>query len=514
MASGKLSPRQKMINMMYLVLTAMLALNVSRDILKALTRLNDSLETTVATVESKNQEIYSDFAAAAADNPEKAQKWKNKADQVKKESQELYAYIENMKKELVKISGGRDENGAPKRLSALEDPANYLLNQGNGKKLQKKLEAYESSLVSTLGDDAPQLQKNLKKTFDTSPQKVGDKKLPWPNASFEHFPLGAILPFLSDLQAKVRNSESDVISQLRSNIGKSDLKFTDIQVIVDEEKKYVTKGETYRAKVFLGAYDKTQKPKITINGKQLPESKIQNGQGIVEIPANKIGQVEWGGKIAIEQLGRSEPLVREIEPQTFTVAPQTVVVSPTKMNVLYRGVKNPLEIGVPGVAPDKIKASGPGLSGSEGAYVADVTDIRGKEVTINVSVLEETKDGKTETRPAGSKKFRIKGLPPAVGTIYTRSTGEFSKGAISRAEVEAEFKDFPFDLPLKVTGFEVAIPGYPPERVNGNSMPSNVKQRIQGLDPGTTISIRNIKARAIESGARVTEVGNISVDVN
>lgn len=501
-----------MINMMYLVLTAMLALNVSRDILKALTRLNDSLETTVATVENKNQEIYSDFAAAAAENPEKAKKWKNKAYKIKDEAQQLYAYIENMKKELVKVSGGVDENGVPKRLDALEPPANYLLNQGNGKELQKRLEAFEQDLTGML-ENAPQLEQSIKKTFDTSPQKMGNKTVPWPSASFEHFPLGAILPFLSDLQAKVRNSESDVITHLRSNIGKSDLKFTDIQVIVDEEKNYVTKGEKYRATVFLGAYDKTQKPTIVINGKPLPASQIQNGMGVVELPANNIGQVEWGGKISIEQLGR-DPLVREIPKQTFTVAPQTVIISPTKMNVLYRGVKNPLEIGVPGVAPDKIKATGPGLSGSEGEYVADVTNVRGTEVSIQVAVKETTEDGKTKFRPAGSKKFRIKGLPPAVGTIYTKSTGTFSKGAISRATVKAEFKDFPFDLPLKVTGFEVAIPGYPPERVNGNSMPSTVRQRIQSLDPGTTISIRDIKARAIESGARVTQVGNISVDVN
>lgn len=511
MASGKLSPRQKMINMMYLVLTAMLALNVSRDILKALTRLDDSLSKTVETVDSKNAEIYNEFAAAAASNPEKAGPWKKKADQVNKKADKLYKEIETMKKELVEVSGGKDENGVPKRLDALEPPANYLLNQGHGEDLKKRLNNFESEMLP-LVQDHPQIKQNIQSTFNTSPQKIGDKKVDWEHASFEHFPLGAIIPFLTDLQAKVRNTESDVISVLKSNIGKSDLKFTGVRVVVDEKSSYVTEGGKYEAEVFLAAYDSTQTPEIVVDGEALPESQIKNGRGVIERPANKVGKVTWGGQITIKQIGK-DPKTYPIEEQSYTVAPQSVVISPTKMNVLYRGVKNPLEIGVPGVDPAKLQVSGPGVSGDNGDYVADVTKVKGTSISIKVGIQEE-KDGKTVTRPAGEKKFRIKGLPPAIGTIYTKSSGTFSKSAVSRAEVEAEFKDFPFDLPLAVTSFEVAIPGFPPERVDGNTMPQRAKQRINSLKPGQTISIRNIKARAKSSGARVTQVGNISVDIN
>src|SRR5690606_31727066 len=130
MAGGKQTPRQKMINMMYLVLTALLALNISKDILDALTKLNTSLDQTVQTVEKKNADIYGAFAAAAAENAEKAGEWNTKAQEVKKASDDLYNYIAQLKEELIQISGGYDDDGkTPKSLDAREKPINYLLNQ-------------------------------------------------------------------------------------------------------------------------------------------------------------------------------------------------------------------------------------------------------------------------------------------------------------------------------------------------------------------------------------------------
>ncbi len=511
MAGGKLSPRQKMINMMYLVLTAMLALNVSKDILDALSSLNQSLEQTVGTVENKNQDIYADFAAAMAEFPEKTREWNNKAQKVKTESDQLVKEISVMKDEIVKASGGYDEEtGAPKRLDAREDPANYMINQKNGDKLKAQLEAYEKTMVQMAqGND--QLVATIKKYFDTSPVKTGEKTEPWVNHNFEHYPLGAILPFLTDLQAKVRNTESDVISLLKLNIEAGSVKFTDVEAKVIPRSTYVTQGGSYEAEVFLAAYDATAEPEIIINGKPLDPSEIKNGFGHIAFPANSVGEQEWGGVIKLKQVDGEKTYT--IPKQKYTVAPQSVVISPTKMNVLYRGVENPLEIGVPGVDPAKIRVSGPGVSGSNGTYMANITNVKGKEVTISVSVEEKDDDGNVKTRSAGSKKFRIKGLPPAEGTIYKRTTGLFSKSAIANATIEASFADFPFDLPLQVVSFEVAIPGFPPERVNGSKMPSTVRQRIEKLRPGATVSIRNIKARGPKN-LRVDRVGNISVDVN
>ena len=185
-----------------------------------------------------------------------------------------------------------------------------------------------------------------------------------------------------------------------------------------------------------------------------------------------------------------------------------VVISPSKMNVLYRNVDNPLEISVPGVAPKDLIVSGPGGSGSNGNYTADVTKISGKEVVINVRVKEP--DGKT--RNAGSKEFRIKGLPQAVGMVYKKSEGIMSASLLSKATVEAEYQDFPFDLPLKVVAFELKMDGQPPIQVQGNSIPSTARELITRLRPGSTVSIRKIVATT-PKGQRVSNVGIISIDV-
>lgn len=516
MAGGKLSPRQKMINMMYLVLTAMLALNVSKDILKALTKLDESLSETISTVEAKNQDAYAKFVKAAAENPEKAQKWKNKSDEVKALANNLYAYISEMKDTLVAVSGGIDEEtGAPKALDAKSDPMNYLVAEQGPKKateLRERIEKFRTELAKVAEND-PDIVNNLGAVFNTDDQKEGDKEVSWEVASFGEYPLGAILPFLTDIQARIRNSEAEVLSYLGAKIGEGDVTFTTVEPMVLAKTNYITQGGKYEARVFLAAYDDTQDPTVIINGQELSADKIVNGQGMVEIPANSVGEQKWGGKIIIKQIGKGD-MEFDIPEQTFMVAPPSVVISPTKMNVLYRGVDNPIEIGVPGVDPSKIRVSGPGISGSNGDYVANVTKVSGKEVTISVSVEETDADGNTNTRSAGSKVFRIKGLPPAVGTIYKRSEGLLSKNAVANATVEAGFEDFAFDLPLTVTSFEIAIPGAPPERIKGrNTLPSSVKEKIQRLKPGSTVSIRNIKARG-PKGLTVDRVGNISIDVN
>jgi GldM C-terminal domain. len=275
---------------------------------------------------------------------------------------------------------------------------------------------------------------------------------------------------------------------------------------------YITQGERYEAEVFLAAYDATAEPEIEIDGAPTVES-VENGRGIVTFEANAIGEVTWGGLIKIEQVGIGTKTY-EIPKTTFTVAPQSVVISPTKMNVLYRGVDNPLEIGVPGVDPSKLRVSGPGVKQTgRGEYMANVTQIKGKEIEINVSVAETNEEGQEQSRPAGKKTFRIKGLPQAVGTIYGQSTSIRSKSAVKNATIEASFEDFPFDLPLTVNKFEIAIPGYPPETVRGsNKIPSDVKIKIDKLRPGSTVTIRNIEAVG-PGGLRVRKVGNISVDV-
>ena len=515
MAGGKLSPRQKMINMMYLVLTAMLALNVSKDILDALDKLEKGYSETIVTVEAQNASLYSKLDRAAGENEAKAGPWRDKANVVKKSANKTFELIETVKKELEEYSNGRDEEtGKLKRPDDLEGPAAVLITpkelggKGRAKDIKLALEEYKKDLVKAAeGDEA--LIADIKKIFDVSDTKAKGDEAPmsWEESTFGHFPLIADITFLSDIQANVRRMESKTVSLLSENVTGRDIKVTGVKGIVIPKSTYVTQGDQYEAQVLLAAYDDTQDPIITINGQELSSEDIQNGVGFVKFPADKTGEVKWTGSITLKQVGQEDTEV-PLE-GTYFVAPPSVVISPTKMNVLYRGVDNPIEIGVPGVDPAKIRVSGPGVSGSNGNYTARVDKVSGKSIKIAVSVQED--DG--TTRSVGSKEFRLKGLPPATGTMYSKSQGIFSARAITAGEVKAEFKDFPFELTLNVTSFEVVVPGYPPRTIRGNNLDSQTKQLVEKLKPGSTITIRNIKAVGPKN-YRVEDVSAISLDVN
>jgi gliding motility-associated protein GldM len=514
-----------MINMMYLVLTAMLALNISKDILDALTRLNVGLGETAAILEKKNAETYGAIDIAAKDNPAKAGPYKAKAEKVRAAANDLDGMLEDLKTKLIETTGGYEEGedgkptNKPKGLDNREKAADLLLNQKKATELKGKINAFRDLLLENAADNEA-LKSSINAAFNTGEQRIGGANLDWEHATFEHFPLAAILAFMSDYQAKVRSAESDMAGYLRDRIGAGDFKFSTVKAIAIPKSNYVTQGGQFESDVLLIAFDDTQDPEIEIfpqvndkgdpigPTKMLSKDDIEGGMGKVVFPATGAGERKWGGVIRIKKGDGSAPEEIRLPAQTYTVAPPSVVISPTKMNVLYRGVDNPIEISVPGVDPRKIRVSGPGVSGSNGNYVADVTKIQGKEVTISVAVDE---DGKSKSM--GSKVFRIKGLPQAEGMVYGKSTGMFSASAVKKATIEAKFSDFPFDLELAVNSFEIKMEGFPPKQVSGNKMPSDVQALIDRLKPNSTVTIRNIKATG-PKGLRVTNIGNISIDVN
>jgi len=323
MASGKLSPRQKMINMMYLVLTAMLALNVSREVMDFLYDDMKSKELSISTIDKQNSSVYNAFTAAATENEKKAGPWRDQAFEVKKKSSELYDEIAAIKVLLIEKAGGYEKNennedtDKPLKMDNREKSANYFIAEGEGVKLKDKIDAYREFMLNQT--DNEDLKVSINELFDTSPYVTkGEATEEWVNHNFEHYPLISILSTLTTIQANIRNSESQTIDILQDNIDASDLKFTGVGVVVNPKSKFVTQGDEYYAEVFLAAYDETQEPTIVINGSELPIENIVNGKGIVKLPGNSIGEQKWGGKIVIRQ--NNEEKEYTIEEQTFNVA--------------------------------------------------------------------------------------------------------------------------------------------------------------------------------------------------
>lgn len=504
-----MTPRQKMINMMYLVLTALLALNISKDILDALTKLNDGLGKTAEVVDKKNQSVYSQFDQAASDNPTKAGPWRDKAYEVKKQSDDLVAYLDQVKTQLIEVTGGEIEDEAgvlhPKAPDNRSKVANLMLVENKAQELRAEIEKYRESMMN-FANTNDRIKTNIGINFSTENERHGDADLSWEHATFEHYPLIAVLAFMTDYQAKVRNTEADVINELLRNIDAGTVKFTGVKAIVMPKSNYVIQGDNYEADVFLAAYDDTQDPTFEIDGVELPAENIVGGVGKVTFPASSVGERTWGGVIKLITNGEVKEYPIEA---SYNVAPPSVVISPTKMNVLYRGVDNPLDIGVPGVDPSKVKVSGTGVrAAGKGQYVADVTRVNQKTVTISVSVI----DDEGRTKPMGKKEFRIKKIPDATGSQRGQKNTLRSASFIKKTPVQADLEDFVFDLQLTVTSFEIVVPGFPPERVKGNKIPASVGQLLDRVKNGSTIVFRNIKAKGPKN--LKVDVAGFSMDVN
>jgi len=498
MAGGKQTPRQKMINMMYLVLTALLALNVSKEILDAFVKVNESMQVSVDKMEDQTSDIYAQFAQAVQENPQKAKQWNDKAQQVKKASDDLFAYVEGLKDEIINRAGGMSEEGEYPKMDNNEIAASYLLvREKKAYELSKEIDKYRNLVTEMVSENAV-LVNSIEQVFDTGKQKVGDmKNVDWEKAQFEHYPLMAIVTFMTKMQSDIRATELDVITELQKNIGKYDVKVNKMDAVAMVPSSYVFTGDTFTAEIFIAAFDTTQTPTVKVyneydeEGNPIGEPNkvpVVNGRGQYVVPATSEGTFTWGGVVEVQTPTGLQKF--NVEPRTYQVAQGVAVISPTAMNVLYRGVDNPIEVSVPGVSPDDltVTCSGCSISGSRGKFVAKAGN--GNEAKINVSA-----NGKQ----IGQMDFRIKRIPPPMPMIAGRDGGKISKSALAGTQgVAAILQDFPFDIQYRVSSFTVRAQSgeyVQTVKVNGNAFNKEVKDLINGMKPGSDVSFTEIRAK-------------------
>ncbi len=260
-----------MIGMMYLVLTAMLALNVSSEILNGFKLVDDSLRTSIESIEEQNQRLYQEFVAMKEKNPAKVQEWLNKAYQVRTQADSLVGYIHQFKVEILKRA---DKENADTlyaktitRQDDLEAPTYFALKQGNAEVLKSKLERYEQLLVELTAGDS-RMNQAFTVLFNTD--KINDK--PWDRATFESMPVSAVITILSKYQTDIRNSEAKIIQYLKQMTDEGDARVNQFNAFVVAESNYVMEGQPYKANIYLAAMDTTKKPVVFIGGSRLSSS--------------------------------------------------------------------------------------------------------------------------------------------------------------------------------------------------------------------------------------------------
>jgi len=474
MADTKQTPRQKMIGMMYLVLTALLALNVSKDILNAFIVVNGSLENTNENFVSKINNQYADFDKAKQFDEKKAKGAWEKAQSVKQISQAVSLYIESLKKKLVMTTEGLTEKEADTmQLAFVKNKDNYDVgtnimigesedgSAGLSRELKNKLNDFKKKMMNFIevGD-----KKDFKISINTDDPKNSEENENWELYNFYHTPLVASVTILSKFQTDVKKTESDVLEYLYGKIGVTDFKFDTIAARVISPSNYVLLGEEYNADVFVAAFSTTQNPTVKIGNydfatgqfKGNPDSVYtENGMGKYKIKTSKEGIFEYSGEISMKSPSgavKKYPFKSE-----YIVARPSVTVSADMMNVFYAGVSNPVSISVPGVASENIIATptkGSLVKTGNGKYNFTSTAAGLMKISVSAKMPDGT------TRPMGTIDYRIKSLPLPIPVISTKINPlVIQKGLIQvKPFLQATYGDgFDFKATPIVTSFKLVI---------------------------------------------------------
>jgi gliding motility-associated protein GldM len=507
MAGGKMSARQKMINLMYLVFIAMLAMNMSKEVLSAFGFMNEKLTENNISTTVKNNEAYANLATKASEQAAKFGPLKIQADKIKAYSIDFYDYLETLKGKMTADVEDMEDYEAMDQTGFLDE---YFFKGDKftkeGQEFLDQINGYRTDVSSVLGSDNKFIPV-LKKRFST--EGVVDKEtkiaVPFLKARYEGFPLVASSTNLTQMQADIKNTESDIVSDLLGGKLEEALSLNNYKGIVALDKNAYFAGEKVTGKIVLGRYDATMVPdNVTLNGRDYKN--IQSGQVIIDMPAGNVGNHDIKGTISFTQNG-------ELVPVPFTSSysvipePSNAVVSADKMNVVYRGLQNPISVSLPGVSDNNLRVSANGgtLTGGKGKY--SIKPGAGNIATINVSA--KLSSGKTVNSKA---TFRIKDIPAAMGSVRGQfGTVRMPKSGLSNAPIAAGMPDFEFDLKIKVQSFKIKVPGKLTIIVNGSKLNAAAKKALSKAKRGDIINIYGINATA--NGTKMKKVLPVSIEL-
>jgi gliding motility-associated protein GldM len=503
-AGGSVNPlRQQMINMMYLVLMALLALNVSADILKAFALVNKGLVKTNGDYLDKNNATMKSFQKIYDLDKAKAQKNYDNATQAKAVSEKMYDYIQSIKQVFANRCGGWLDEGK----TQIEDDKNletslhYFLKEPenaakkHGALLKDSLNAYIKEMEALTGNTIP-----IKiDTKDPGKNKEGDIKT-WEEYYWEGVPSIAAVTELTKFQNDIRTAEGEVVTWNLSQVGAEEQHFNSLIAMVSSETPIVSQGQTYKASIVLGAYNTTVTPRIEVNGNMLSADKISGGQGHYESTAGGQGDQTVKVRIFVKnpKTGKDTFYTTETKYQVFTGA---ATIAADKMNMLYIGLDNPISASAAGFTPANTNASIIGGGGSfkmisPGHYMLK-PDGSKREITVGVSV--KMSDGTTKSM--GQMVYRVRPIPHPEVLFGTKSGGAISRGEIATvSQVNAGLGEgFAFEgLKYTVTAYTFAIaPKSGPShilQVQGNRITAECRNFLGGVHTGDLIIIANVNA--------------------
>ncbi len=498
-----ISPRQKMINLMYVVLMAMLALNVSSDVLKGLQLVGDSLQRSSDNAEDEIATIYESFALQMKKNPTKVKPWFDKAQDVRTKSDAIFNFANELKLAIAREADG--SKGRPDSLVNREDleAAEQVMlapGRGKGRQLYDMINSYRNFIVSLIPDkrEAAIVSANLSTEVPRSSAMLGKN---WQEYMFEAMPAIAATTMLTKLQTDVRQAESEVLHSLLANIDIKDIRVNELNAYCLPEATTLFPGDEFRSKIFMAAIDTTQRPEIYVNGKRIA------ADGSYNFRVGSPGEYTFSGYITMPNAAGE--IIRRAFTQKYNVIapPSGATVAADMMNVLYAGYNNPISVSASGISPDKISLSMTGGTltphGGNGHYTARPSAV-GSDVTFSVLGVVNGKQ-----QQMGSFTFKVRKLPDPTAYIpYKDKDGQTShflggrtlaKAILMQTEgIGAAIDDGLLNIPFTVTGFETVfydnMGNAIPEKSNGSKFSDRQRSMFRSLTAGKRFYITRVHA--------------------
>lgn len=542
MSGGKETPRQKMIGMMYLVLTALLALNVSADVLNAFATVNEGLESTYYSVDKKIEDYYNTFEQQYNKQPEKTAEVWQKAQDIRKKTDEIINFVEkDIKMAMLLMNEGLATEADILAMEAdkaivlnpneidlaqrrrvfhrvnlenigskdqYNNPTNFLIEQGKATILREKIEDYRKYIIEVVESTGlvSDYENSVGLITNAEYKNKDGEAVNWEVHNFYHVITPAVVSIINEIVGEIQTTEYDAITELYKSIGASDFKFNTLEAKVFPKTTYVLKGQDYEADVFIVASDNTKEfdAKYARGVKDFAKAsenaihKVSSQKGIIKlkVPTNAEGEQSIAGIIEMKN-----PVTGEIEPYpfhtTYTVAPPSANVTPTKMNVMYIGLENPIAISAPGFTPSQLEIevkNGQRVQKNGEYFILPGNE--GPTTTVTVSTVVDGKKVVLE-----NSVFRLKRVPDPVAVISGKSQGQFSKAQIlATGGFRLDMPDFDFgDYNFEVVSYTISsvVGGYE-SRVQGKGRRFNneVIKFIESARSGQKLRIEQIRVKA------------------
>lgn len=483
-------PRQLMITLMYLVLLAMLAMNVSAEIMNAFLALDKGIGNSNSIVDSSNMQLMNSISKQA-DAYKEYSKYKDHAESAREISKELNTEIAAIKDELFALAGGPDPENPdrPVRFKDKDIPSKLLIDEGKGEALRERIIQTREKLLALIEDETEREALGISLPLQVPEKPENSDKNTWSESAFYQMPVVAVMPMFTKLSNDIKTSETAILNHFFEKAKGTKIIMDEFEVVASADKGYIIRGEEYNAEIFLGAYSSSNNNiSVTIDGKTYP---VRNGKASYKVNAGVNGTKEYEAIISVKN-----PLTKKVKRYRrkfkYEVGERSVTVAADKMNVLYIGVENPISVSAAGVRTNDLSVKAEGTS---------LQKIKG-----NKFMAKPTKPGKAKIIVSGGGlnpttfEYRVKRIPDPTLKLGNKKGGRISKGEFKAHRGPIPFLDgFEFDARCRIDGFElVRLNSNKEARVSKNSggkYNSGTQALVNQANHGDTYFFNEMKVR-------------------